>query len=49
MNIVKLFKRIWCKHSKTKYIRTYIDTEEHGIMRTYHIHECKECGKFIYH
>lgn len=46
--LTRLFKRLWCKHSKTKYIRTYLDTEKPGVMRTHHIHECKECGKRIY-
>lgn len=49
MNLIKLLKRLRCKHSKTKYIRTYLDTERPGVMRTHHIHECKECGKRIYH
>jgi hypothetical protein len=48
VNIVELFKRIGCKHSKTKYISTYLDAEIPGVMRTHHIHECKECGKRIY-
>lgn len=47
--IAKLIKRLWCKHSKTKYIGTYLDMERPGVMRTHHIHECKECGKRIYH
>lgn len=46
--IAKLIKRLWCKHSKTKYIGTYLDAERPGVMRTHHIHECKECGKRIY-
>lgn len=49
MNIFMLFKRLVCKHSKTRYIRTYLDTEKPGVMRTHHIHECTVCGKYIYH
>lgn len=48
MTATKLIKRLRCKHSKTKYIATYLDTERPGVMRTHHIHECKECGKRIY-
>ena len=47
--IIKLLKRLRCKHSKTKYIGYYLDAERPGVMHTHHIHECRECGKRIYH
>ena len=49
MRISKMIKRLVCKHSKTKYIRTYLDTDKTGVMRTHHIHECTVCGKNIDH
>lgn len=47
MKIPNIIKRLFCKHSKTAYLRSYLDDHPNGGYITRHIWKCKECGKEI--
>lgn len=41
----KFFKRLFCKHKKKIYSRTFLDDVIPGHFRTHHIWKCADCGK----
>nr|DAV78372.1 MAG TPA: MqsA [Caudoviricetes sp.] len=45
---MNLLKRVFCDHSKQKYIGSYLEQDERGHRCTRHIWQCKNCGKRIW-
>lgn len=41
------FKRLFCKHRKTTYLRSYLDNCGENRYITRHVWKCQECGKEI--
>nr|DAH31914.1 MAG TPA: RNAse domain protein [Caudoviricetes sp.] len=42
---MNLLKRLFCDHSRQRYIGSYLEKDERRDMRTRHIWQCKSCGK----
>lgn len=45
--MLKLFKRPFCKHIKTRHVGSYMDDAGPGRFRARHVWKCENCGKTI--
>ena len=45
--MMKIIKRLFCKHKHVKPLYTYLEQQEDGSWITRHVWKCTDCGKEI--
>lgn len=48
VKMMKMIKRLFCKHKHVEPLYTYMEQQEDGSWITRHVWKCKDCGKEIY-
>lgn len=46
--MMKMIKRLFCKHKHVEPLYTYLEQQEDGSWITRHVWKCMDCGKEIY-
>lgn len=45
--IMKMLKRLFCKHKHLEYVKTDLEKKNNGHWKTKHNWRCKDCGKIM--